>query len=263
MSQDKRTHYPNNAHFTERRTLMTEETFDSQDNAPGETHGTISSRESAARQLSQLVEMGRYLHRLHRRGTAPWGDPRHGQGRVLAILKLKPEISQRELSYLLDMSKQGLAELLAKLENRGLITREPSPTDRRVMMVRLTADGRDASNELGRRDAVAVSVLADFTDDEAAQLSIYLDRIIGHLSEQIEELEPEDRRMRREELRHMPEELRDFGEDFTRFGPGPRPGHGPGRGHCHGDGEPCEGPHTHGGPGMRGRGRGCGRGPRW
>lgn len=32
-----------------------------------------------------------------------------GQGRVLAILKLKPEISQRDLSYLLDMSKQSLA----------------------------------------------------------------------------------------------------------------------------------------------------------
>ena len=53
-------------------------------------------------------------------------NPHRGQGRVLSILKLKPEITQKELTYLLDMSKQALGELLKKLENCGYITRTPS-----------------------------------------------------------------------------------------------------------------------------------------
>ena len=66
-----------------------------------------------------------------------WGGSaynRHrGQGRVLGILRMKPELSQRELTYLLNMSKQALAELLFKLEKSGYITREPSEEDKRVM----------------------------------------------------------------------------------------------------------------------------------
>ena len=46
----------------------------------------------------------------------PYGDSRRGQGRVLAILKMQPEISQKELLYLLDMRPQSLGELLSKLE---------------------------------------------------------------------------------------------------------------------------------------------------
>ncbi|MDR0284934.1 MAG: MarR family transcriptional regulator, partial [Propionibacteriaceae bacterium] len=62
---------------------------------------------------------------------APWHDPRQGQGRVLALLKLKPEMTQRELTFLTGLTRQSLAELLNKLEAQGLLTREPSTADRR------------------------------------------------------------------------------------------------------------------------------------
>ena len=74
--------------------------------------------------LEQLQQLQSLMHRTLFRGY--WGggrssNPYRGQGRVLAILKMKPEISQKELTYLLNMSKQSLAELLAKLERSGYI----------------------------------------------------------------------------------------------------------------------------------------------
>lgn len=77
-----------------------------------------------------------------RREQGPLADPHRGQGRILALLKIQPEITQKELTYLLDMRPQSLGELLTKLEKSGLITRQPSETDRRVMVVSLTEDGR-------------------------------------------------------------------------------------------------------------------------
>lgn len=61
------------------------------------------------------------------RSRGPFVNPHRGQGRIMSILKMEPEISQKELSYLLDMSKQGLAELLTKLEAAEYITCSPHP----------------------------------------------------------------------------------------------------------------------------------------
>ena len=59
------------------------------------------------------------------------------------MLKLKPEISQKELSDLLDMRPQSLGELLGKLERNGYITRTPSERDQRVLIIRLTDAGKN------------------------------------------------------------------------------------------------------------------------
>ena len=63
--------------------------------------------------IMQLTRVEWLLHRYHQqnhRHFGPMGDPRRGQGRVLAILKLQPEISQKDLSYLLDMRAQSLGD---------------------------------------------------------------------------------------------------------------------------------------------------------
>ena len=63
----------------------------------------------------QFTRIEWLLHRYHQQNHThygPMGDPRKGQGRVLAVLKLQPEISQKDLLYLLDMRPQSLGELL-------------------------------------------------------------------------------------------------------------------------------------------------------
>ena len=94
----------------------------------------------------QLVPL---LHRYEMtRRHGAFLTPHRGQGRVLSILRLKPEITQRELTYLLDMSKQAIGELLSKLESCGYITRTPSQEDGRVMLVQLTESGKAASQTM-------------------------------------------------------------------------------------------------------------------
>ena len=169
--------------------------------------------------------------------------PHRGQGRVLAILRLKPEISQRELTYLLDMSRQGAAELLAKLEKAGYITREQSQDDRRVMTVRLTEKGLEESS--GPDEAEAQDdPLNRLSEEELFTLSDCLKRIIEGYEESFPDDGFEERRRAMEELEtHGP-----HGPHHSTEGP-----HGPHRG-PEGPHGPCgprgpEGPHgTHHGP---------------
>jgi DNA-binding MarR family transcriptional regulator len=163
--------------------------------------------------LEQLQQLQSLMHRTLFRGY--WGggrssNPYRGQGRVLAILKMKPEISQKELTYLLNMSKQSLAELLAKLERSGYIVREPSQEDKRVMNIKLTDSGRKAAEEMDDDSEPELYGLFDcLNDDELCTLSDYLGRMI----KQYEELYPEDHF---EERRHMMEDfVMQYGREFT------------------------------------------------
>ena len=136
--------------------------------------------------LEQFVRvqwlLGRYYFQNHM-AHGPMGNPYRGQGRVLKLLKMQPEISQKDLSELLDMRPQSLGELLAKLEQSGYITRSPSENDKRVMIVRLTQAGAEAKGqEEGRPDC---GKLFDcLSVEEQANLGEYLARLIAEFEKQ-------------------------------------------------------------------------------
>lgn len=83
-----------------------------------------------------------------------------GQGRVLALLKIQPEIATKDMAYLLGIKQQSLNELLKKLEKSGYVKRKPSKEDKRVMIVCLT-------------------------NEELEQFSSYIDRILSSLEEMV------------------------------------------------------------------------------
>ncbi|MDR2449310.1 MAG: MarR family transcriptional regulator [Prevotellaceae bacterium] len=176
-----------------------------------------------------------------------------GQGRVLSILKMKPEISQKELTYLLGVSKQSLAELLAKLEKSGYITRTPSDEDKRAVTVKLTDKGKTASPPDKDSDATDTETIPDCLNDaELVTFSEYLGRIIKRYEEQFPDEDYDERRKYVEEFMS----LHGHGHGFGAFGGrggrphnrGAHPEHhsffcGFNRGGCHGDqprGHDCE-----------------------
>ena len=106
-------------------------------------------------------------------------SPHQGQGRVLGILKMQPEISQKELAYLLGIRSQSLGELLKKLEASGLVERTPSETDRRIMMVKVTEEGKKAADEAGKEQDERIGIFQWLNDEEIAQLSAILDKLIA------------------------------------------------------------------------------------
>lgn len=139
--------------------------------------------------IMQLTRVEWLLHKYHQQNHmnfGPMGDPRKGQGRILRILKLKPEISQKDLSYLLEMRPQSLGELLSKLEKKGYISRTPSETDRRVMNIKLTKEG-DEATESSEQVFSFDNVFECLNDEEQQNLSDYLDRIINTLESQVDD----------------------------------------------------------------------------
>ena len=201
---------------------------------------TFDKREiSLARKTAHL---GHLIHRFYQadaREKGVGGDPTRGQGRVLALLAVKPETTQRELSYLLDMRQQSLSELLAKLEEKGFITRERSAEDGRVVNVKLTEEGAAAAPDLE-----ALNKRADIIDcldaDERAQFETLIDKVTASIVTKLEEKGVDPHAMKR-------------GPHHGPQGPGPRCG-GPEGPHMMQRG-PYGAPEGFGGPGRRGKGR--------
>lgn len=133
-----------------------------------------------------------HLMKPHKRGGGrgrgmgqrnPAADPSRGQGRILAALKLQDGIATKDLAFILGMRVASLNEHLVKLETAGLISREQSDEDRRVVLISLTEDGRDIE-QLQPEVPSAFEVLSE---DQRTQLDEILDRMIDHLEETREE----------------------------------------------------------------------------
>jgi DNA-binding MarR family transcriptional regulator len=138
-------------------------------------------------QLTRLVWLfHRYYHQNHMQ-YGPMGDPQRGQGRILAILKTRLEISQKDLSCLLDMRPQSLGEFLGKLEKNEYITRTPSETDHRVMNIKLTQKGREITEQEFSYD----KIFDCLSEEEQVKLSDYFNRIIETFIAELGEAPPD------------------------------------------------------------------------
>lgn len=169
--------------------------------------------------FTQLQGMMHYYHKRNMIQHGPMDSPTRGQGRVLAILKLKPEMSQKELSHLLDIRKQSLAELLSKLERNGYIKRESLDTDRRISIVKLTEEGKKAAEEM-RDDEESSNIYKLFNclnDEELESFYKYLERMINYFEE---EFADEEYDFHKEKFKHFMDESRCWrhGHSHDRFG---------------------------------------------
>ena len=129
----------------------------------------------------KLTRLQWLLHKQQLRCMAekgPMADTTRGQGRILAMLKMRDGISTKDMSYLLGVRVSSLNELLSKLEKSGYITREPSEQDKRVMLVKLTDKGRNVQQP----ESIDFNdIFACLSEEEQETLGEYLDRIIAAL----------------------------------------------------------------------------------
>ena len=149
---------------------------------------------SPTRELyKKLGHIGRLTHMwaAQQRGRTGLGriDTTRGQGRILAALKLKDGIATRELAYVLGIRVPSLNEALSKLENAGHIVREPDPRDRRVQLITLTDSGRALTGQLGEGEPEGDNIFEVLTEQERANLSDYLDKLIARMHEDLPDLE--------------------------------------------------------------------------
>lgn len=143
--------------------------------------------------VEKLGRLIRLLHKHHLHAFAergPMADPTRGQGRIIALLKIRDSISTKEMSFLLDISISSLNELLSKMEKAGYVSREASEEDKRVMLVKLTEKGKAEQQQ----DRTPCQIFDCLSEAEQKTLGSYLDRIIASMEESMgEEMDDDER----------------------------------------------------------------------
>jgi DNA-binding MarR family transcriptional regulator len=81
------------------------------------------------------------------------------------------------------LKQPALTSLVAKLEQDGLITRRPDPSDGRAMLLSLTREGRQiVRSRHANRVARLTDLVAELTDDERAVLASSM-HVLSRLTE--------------------------------------------------------------------------------
>ena len=102
-----------------------------------------------------------------------------GQQRALSTLRRHGSMPQRDMLATMGVSPAALSELLTKLEDKGLITREKSKEDRRVMLIALTPKGSKQAEGIAKaQDAVAAEVFGPLGTAQREQLNEVLKAIL-------------------------------------------------------------------------------------
>jgi DNA-binding MarR family transcriptional regulator len=100
------------------------------------------------------------------------------QARLLTVVCDHPEPMNR-IAAVLRCEPSNITGLVDRLAARGLVTREPSPHDRRVKLVAATPDGARLCGEVWEDLDFAAEPLAALSDEERLNLRDLLLRIEG------------------------------------------------------------------------------------
>lgn len=108
----------------------------------------------------------------------PWYD-------VLVQLRHAPEQQLRlqELGEWLALSTSGLSRRITRMEEAGLVERQPCPEDRRGVLVVLTPEGEEALRRAGpiHRRGVNAYFTEQLTDDEVTTLRCVFSKVLAAL----------------------------------------------------------------------------------
>lgn len=131
----------------------------------------------------QLQEqVGFVLRKAHQRHVAIFaahiGDLTPPQFAALAMLDEAGDASQNQLGQMVAMDAATIKGVIDRLKARGYVAVEKDDSDRRRVMVRLTAEGRRAVNELKPlAREITAETLSPLTAREAQTLLRLLGRI--------------------------------------------------------------------------------------
>lgn len=107
-------------------------------------------------------------------------EGRGSQERVLIVLSETGTITQRELTQRLGIQPGSASEVIAKLEQAGLVIRSLSEADRRTADISLTEAGRrQAQAALEQRQRRHEEMFSALTNEEKEQMLSLLEKVNG------------------------------------------------------------------------------------
>jgi len=104
------------------------------------------------------------------------------QGRILYVLWQGDGLTISQLSAQTSLANTTLTSMLDRMEQSGLIQREPSPSDRRALLIRLTDKARALREDYDRiSQRMNEMYYLGFTEAEIRQFESYLQRVLDNL----------------------------------------------------------------------------------
>ncbi len=118
------------------------------------------------------------VRRLRGRETRRPGELSDAQYGLLFGLRDHDELSTSELAFSADLSPATTTEMLEPLEAAGLVRRNRSQRDRRVVLISLTDRGRELVAERhARYEPMWRAAFAEFSEDDLRTASAVLERM--------------------------------------------------------------------------------------
>jgi len=105
---------------------------------------------------------------------------------IAMIAKSTEPMSQRALADLVGVEGPSMVSMLDRLEREGLVTRAPSPTDRRVKLVHLTEAGTALYKQVKEQaNAVRGALLGDIDPAQLKAATELLELLRARIEEQL------------------------------------------------------------------------------
>jgi MarR family transcriptional regulator for hemolysin len=105
---------------------------------------------------------------------------------IAMIAKSAEPMSQRALADLVGVEGPSMVSMLDRLEREGLVTRAPSPTDRRVKLVHLTDAGTTLYKQVKEQaSAVRLALLGDIDPARLKAATELLELLRARIEEQL------------------------------------------------------------------------------
>ncbi len=112
-----------------------------------------------------------------------------GQMDALDLLTRRDERPTKELAARLRVEPSTATRAMQRLESDGLVERFTSPDDGRVVLVRITPEGRRRHDAVAARRSIAMMhILSEFDPEERSQLADLLDRLIVSIDDVVTHL---------------------------------------------------------------------------
>lgn len=128
-----------------------------------------------------LHRLGRQMHRCaHHIGHA---DGRYReQSRLLLLIAENDGVIQRDLAEEMDVRPSSMTEMLAKMEQFGLVERKQDEKDQRVMHIFLTEQGKNVTEESQNATKKMTDTLFEgLSGEEIRQMLALTEKLCAHL----------------------------------------------------------------------------------
>jgi DNA-binding MarR family transcriptional regulator len=131
--------------------------------------------------VDRLFELAVVLSELMHRRLADSGlTPARGE--IIWLLHRRGQLTQRELSDILDCTPRNVTGLVDALENAGFVARTRHPTDRRAVLLSLTTRGETlAARWRVERDDGTARLFAGISNADLDTFAAVLDRVLARL----------------------------------------------------------------------------------